>query len=151
MKDEPRKQDEQADEPTAASDEAAAASDEDGARADRLKAMLAKASAERAEAGDGDDGDDLIGGEGGVPSLDDVDVKDLLRAALKPPPARTSVIRRGVQERIRNESRGRFFADGWSRNSAPKATFLVTTLLMLLLTLLAWAFLSPVGVEVFTG
>ncbi len=83
--------------------------------------------------------------------LDEVDVKDLLRAAMKPPSARSSVIRRGVQSRIREQSRGRYFADGWSVTSAPKATFTVTALLMLLLTLLAWALLSPVGVEVFTG
>ena len=90
-----------------------------------------------------DDFDDL--------ALDDVDVKDLLRAALRPPSTRTSKIRRGVQERIREQSRGRYYGDGWSVNTAPKATFLVTTLLMLLLTLLAWVVLSPIGVEVFTG
>ena len=114
---------------------------------------LEEAASSRAE---GSNSDEIVAEESAGDDdfeLDDVDVKDLLRSALRPPSSRTrtSKIRRGVQQRIREQSRGRYFADGWSVTKAPKVTFLVTTLLMLLLTLLAWAVLSPIGVEVFTG
>ncbi len=81
--------------------------------------------------------------------LDAVDVKDLLRKALAPPTdGKEPNISERVQRRIRERSEGRFFATRWSTSSAPAATFLVTSLLMLLVALLAWLFLSPTGVEI---
>lgn len=77
--------------------------------------------------------------------LDDVDVKDLLRRALEPPAERAKKITSRVQHTIRDESRGRFFADGWSTSDAPRATFLVTSLLMLLIVVLTWLLISPLG------
>jgi len=81
--------------------------------------------------------------------MDEVDVRDLLRRALDPPrAAKRPDILRGVQRRIRVESRGKFFADGWSTAIAPRATFLVTSLVMVLVTLLVWLLLSPSSIEV---
>ena len=80
--------------------------------------------------------------------LDEVDVKDLLRAALKPPDEDDDRLQRGVQKQIREGSRGRFYADGWSTAKAPKETFLVTSLLMLIVVVLAWALLGPTSFEI---
>lgn len=81
--------------------------------------------------------------------LDDVDIKDLLRKALDPPASEPrSDIVTGVQRRIRERSRGRFYADGWSTTLAPRATFLVTSLVMLVVALLAWYLLGPVDLTV---
>jgi hypothetical protein len=82
--------------------------------------------------------------------LDEVDVKDLLRAALRPPEEDDERLQRGVQKQIREASRGRFYADGWSTAKAPKETFLVTTLLMLLVIVVTWALLGPTSFEVVT-
>ncbi|MBI4701482.1 MAG: hypothetical protein HY744_10040 [Deltaproteobacteria bacterium] len=80
--------------------------------------------------------------------IDAVDVKDLLRRALRPPARPAASILRGVQRRIRQESGGRFFADGWSTATAPRATFLVTALVMLAVVALAWLWLVPIALEV---
>lgn len=77
--------------------------------------------------------------------LDDVDIKDLLRKALDPPgKTPPSDIVTGVQKRIRERSRGRFYADGWSTTLAPRATFLVTSLVMLVVAVVAWFLLGPI-------
>jgi len=89
------------------------------------------------------------GSGGDFAELDDVDVKDLLRKALAPPTGgKPPNISERVQKHIRERSEGRFFATRWSTSSAPVATFLVTSVLMLLVVLLAWLFLSPTGVEI---
>jgi len=88
-------------------------------------------------------------GEGEL-ELDDVDVKDLLRKALSTPPPKREVITEGVQRRIRERSKGRYFADGWSTATAPKATFLVTSILMLVVLILVWLLLTPRGLELLT-
>ena len=82
--------------------------------------------------------------------LDDVDVRDLLRSALSTPPPKGDAIAEGVRRRIRERTRGRYFADGWSTSSAPKATFLITSILMLIVLVLAWLLLTPRGLELLT-
>jgi hypothetical protein len=82
--------------------------------------------------------------------LDEVDVRDLLRAALRPPEEDDEKLRRRVQAQIREGSRGRFYADGWSTAKAPKETFLITSLLMLVVVVLTWALLGPIGFEIVT-
>lgn len=82
--------------------------------------------------------------------LDDVDVRDLLRSALSTPPPKGEAITEGVQRRIRERTQGRYFADGWSTSTAPKATFLITSILMLVVLLLAWILLTPRGLELLT-
>ena len=49
----------------------------------------------------------------------------------------------GVQRRIRERSRGRFYADGWSRRTSPTSTYVVTSLLMLIILLLVYFVLLP--------
>jgi hypothetical protein len=49
----------------------------------------------------------------------------------------------GVQRRIRERSRGRFYADGWSRRSSPTSTYVVTSLLMLIILSLVYFVLLP--------
>ena len=51
----------------------------------------------------------------------------------------------GVQRRIRERSRGRFYADGWSRRTSPTSTYVVTSILMLvILSLVYFVFLPGV-------
>ena len=75
--------------------------------------------------------------------LDDVDVRDLLRKALEPPKEDAAKIRTAVHTTLRDRSGGRFFADGWSTQSAPVLTFLVTSLLMLAVVVALWLLLGP--------
>jgi hypothetical protein len=109
-------------------------------------------SGDDSSGGDDDSGgrdSETGGGDGGTPSLDDVDVKDLLRMALDDAPQRqgTSKIAEGVHRKISQASGGRYFADGWSTSATPRATFIVTSLLMLLVVVLAWLVLLPWGMS----
>jgi hypothetical protein len=49
----------------------------------------------------------------------------------------------GVQRKIRQRSRGRFFADGWSTGRAATSTYVVTALLMLGILAIAYFVLLP--------
>jgi len=49
----------------------------------------------------------------------------------------------GIQRRIRERSRGRFYADGWSRRGSPTSTYIVTSLLMLVILVLVYFVLVP--------
>jgi hypothetical protein len=49
----------------------------------------------------------------------------------------------GVQRKIRQRSRGRFFADGWSTGRAATSTYVVTALLMLGILAIAYFVLIP--------
>jgi len=81
--------------------------------------------------------------EGG---LDEVDVRELLRSALAPPPgAIAPELLRGVQRRIRKRSRGKFYGDGWSTARSPRSTYLITSILMLLLIGIVYFVLVPWG------
>jgi hypothetical protein len=78
--------------------------------------------------------------------LDEVDVRDLLRGAFAPPPgAAAPNLLRGVQRKLRKRSRGKFYGDGWSTARSPRATYLVTSLLMLVLIALVFLVLIPWG------
>jgi hypothetical protein len=88
-------------------------------------------------------GGDGGGGDDPQPSLDEVDVKNLLRAALKPPKEGAAEIKKGVQKKIREASGGRFFADGWSTAEAPRETYLITAVLMLVIVIAAFLLLGP--------
>ncbi len=85
--------------------------------------------------------------EEGAPSLlDDVDVRDLLRSALAPPPgAPPPDILRGVQRKLRKRSRGKFYGDGWSTSRSPRSTYLFTSILMLALITFVFLVLIPWG------
>lgn len=84
--------------------------------------------------------------EEGEGLLDEVDMRDLLRSALAPPKGSVAPeLLRGVQRKIRVRSRGRFYGDGWSTARSPRSTYLVTSLLMLLLMGLVYFILVPWG------
>lgn len=80
--------------------------------------------------------------------VDDVDVKEYLRSALEPPSTgKVKDVTREVQKKIREASDGHFYGDGWSTATAPRATFLVTSVLILIVVVLAWLLLAPTGIE----
>jgi hypothetical protein len=88
---------------------------------------------------DGEAGDERAPSE-----LDEVDVRDLLRGALRPPPGAVAPsLLPGVQRRLRRRSRGKFYGDGWSTASSPRSTYLVTSLLMLAVIALVFLVLIP--------
>jgi hypothetical protein len=84
--------------------------------------------------------------EEGGPVLDEVDVRELLRSALAPPKGAVApALLQGVQRRIRTRSRGKFYGDGWSTAKSPRSTYLVTSLLMLVLIGFVFFVLVPWG------
>jgi hypothetical protein len=84
--------------------------------------------------------------EEGAETLDEVDVRELLRSALAPPKGAVAPeLLQGVQRRIRTRSRGKFYGDGWSTAKSPRSTYLVTSLLMLVLVGFVFFVLVPWG------
>jgi hypothetical protein len=82
----------------------------------------------------------------GASALDEVDVRELLRSALAPPKGAVAPeLLQGVQRRIRTRSRGKFYGDGWSTAKSPRSTYLVTSLLMLVLIGFVFFVLVPWG------
>lgn len=84
--------------------------------------------------------------EPGGSELDDDDVRALLKRAMRvetdvavPPP----VVLAGVQRKIRQRSRGKFYADGWSTSGSPKATYFVTSMVMLVIVVVLYFALVP--------
>jgi len=75
-------------------------------------------------------------------------LRDLLkRASQVPPPAPKKDVLHGVQRRIRQRSRGKFYADGWStREENPRSTYLVTAVVMLVLLGIVYFVLVPGGI-----
>lgn len=96
---------------------------------------------DEAPLGDTPELDDEDGREG---SLDDVDVRDLLRGALRPPPGSVAPeLLGGVQRKLRQRSRGKFYGDGWSTAHAPRSTYLITSAIMLALIVIIAVLLVP--------
>lgn len=70
-------------------------------------------------------------------------LRSILRGALREEPPPPNVLA-GVQKRIRERSKGKFYADGWSTAKHPPLnTYLVTSLLMLAILGISYALLSP--------
>ena len=73
----------------------------------------------------------------------DDSLRSMLRGALReeePPPN----VLAGVQKRIRERSKGKFYADGWSTAKHPPLnTYLVTSLLMLAILAVSYVLMSP--------
>lgn len=92
---------------------------------------------------------DAAAGQGEVPdeSPDAEALRSLLRRNLSPLDSEDPELLQGVQRRIRQRSRGKFYADGWSTaREPPVATYLVTAVLMLLfMGFVAAALASPAG------
>lgn len=74
----------------------------------------------------------------------DAEVKSWLRGALDREEAPKVDVLAGVQQKLRERSGGKFYADWWSTaKQPPAATFLVTTGVMLAIVLIAYAILEP--------
>src|SRR6188474_3993513 len=90
-----------------------------------------------------DAGPDVEGGETATAHEPEESLRSMLRGALRedePPPN----VLAGVQKRIRERSKGKFYADGWSTAKHPPLnTYLVTSLLMLAILVISYALLSP--------
>ena len=116
-------------------------SDEDAP--DSMEAVLAEALEDEDSSDDDDDRDSI---DGGAPSVDEVDIRDALRAAMAPPTDRISITR-NVQKRLREdpELEGRYFADGWSTAKAPIETFLITSAVMLVVVVAVYLLIRPYG------
>jgi hypothetical protein len=87
---------------------------------------------------------DVEGGDAAATAHEPEDsLRSMLRGALReeePPPN----VLAGVQKRIRERSKGKFYADGWSTAKHPPLnTYLVTSLLMLAILVISYALLSP--------
>jgi hypothetical protein len=83
--------------------------------------------------------------EGDVP-LDEVEMRDMLRKALRPPPGAVAPeLLQGVQKKLRTRSKGKFYGDGWSTARSPRSTYLVTSVLMLVLIGFVFLILLPWG------
>jgi hypothetical protein len=107
---------------------------------DEARAILDEALSDADAVAEGAPDDDRQGG------LDEVDIRDLLRSAMAPPPGAVAPdLLRGVQRKIRRRSRGKFYGDGWSTASSPRSTYLVTSILMLALIALVFLVLIPWG------
>jgi hypothetical protein len=77
--------------------------------------------------------------EGGAPEVQSW-LKDALRAEAAPPVDVLS----GVQKKLRERSGGKFYADLWSTSKQPPiVVFLVTSAVMLVVVLVAYAVLAP--------
>jgi hypothetical protein len=79
------------------------------------------------------------------PNMDNSDVTALLKRAMRVDAVAPPNVLAGVQRRIRQRSRGKFFADGWSTSASPKSTYFVTSLVMLAMLVLLYFALVPGG------
>lgn len=78
---------------------------------------------------------------------DSAQYKALLREALAPPAApEEGEILQGVQTKLRQRSKGKFYGDGWSVATRPSNVILVALTVVLLLAI-AWFALGPSGVS----
>jgi hypothetical protein len=85
-----------------------------------------------------------------APDIDEAQaesVRNLLRGTLDRAESDAPDVLRGVQRKIRQRSRGKFYADGWSTaKNPPIATYLLTSLAMLLILGLVYSlFVSLAG------
>jgi len=85
--------------------------------------------------------------EGSVPE------DDAMRALLKrsieagaPAPQSSPDLLRGVQRKIRQRSRGKFFADGWS-TSQSRVSYALVAAIMLVIIAVAYFALGPIGIS----
>ena len=74
------------------------------------------------------------------------ELKSLLRGALHDDVIASREMLPGVQRKIRQRSRGKFYADGWSTaKHAPISTYLITSLFMLALVAAAYSVLGQLS------
>jgi len=133
------KRQEEADAPTAGAEPEAPIGDVTDDEAERLAAEAERWLDEEDKAKDANE-------EAEEPPIDEVEVRDLLRRALRPPPGSVAPsLLGGVQKKLRTRSRGKFYGDGWSTSRSPRSTYLVTSILMLVLVAFVFLVLVPWG------
>jgi hypothetical protein len=82
-----------------------------------------------------------------VPSVSDDRLRSALRGALRGDSEPPDLLA-GFQQRVRERSDGKFYADGWSTSRHPPVnTYFVTGLLMLLALGVIYALLAPLSGE----
>ncbi len=89
--------------------------------------------------------------DGDAPEEDDPELRALLRGALRGPGSEgpQSDVLRGVQDKIRARSAGKFYADGWSTaRHPPTMTYLWTAVVMIVIALASYAVLASLVGEV---
>jgi hypothetical protein len=86
------------------------------------------------------------GEKGGDANEDGDDVKELL-SLLRTANRRETPpdLLPGVQKKIRQRSRGKFYGDGWSTSKAHPSTYLITSLIMLVILLAIYFTMMPGG------
>lgn len=80
-----------------------------------------------------------------TPRLDEDEVRSLLRQAMHVDRRKSVSVLPGVQRKIRQRSRGKFYADGWSTGRSPSSTYIVTSLVMLVVLAVIYLALVPGG------
>ena len=75
--------------------------------------------------------------------LDDDEVRSLLRKAMRVERDKAPSVLPAVQRKLRQRSKGKFFADGWSTGNSPRSTYFVTSLVMLLILVVMYLALVP--------
>jgi hypothetical protein len=85
------------------------------------------------------------GDEFGPESKRDDDMQLLVKRAFDDSDEFSSVdVLQGVQQRLRERSRGKFYRDGWSTvRHPPFATYFITSLMMLAIMAIIYAILTP--------
>ena len=83
-----------------------------------------------------------------IPPQSNDEFRSLLRQAMHVDRKKQRTVLPGVQQKIRERSKGKFFADGWSTAGSPPSTYIVTSLIMLVVMLLILLALLPCGWEV---
>jgi hypothetical protein len=78
-----------------------------------------------------------------APAEPEESLRSMLRGALREEGPAPDVLA-GVQKKIRERSKGKFYADGWSTAKHPPLnTYLITSLIMLAILAVSYALLSP--------
>lgn len=78
-------------------------------------------------------------------------IRQLLRGTFPVEEAMPDDMLQGVQRKLRQRSRGKFYGEGWSTaRQPPVGTYLVTSLVMLAVVFVVWAVLSPISGEPMT-
>jgi len=80
-----------------------------------------------------------------APQVDDDEVRSLLRKAMSVERSKQPDVLPGVQKKLRQRSRGKFYADGWSTGRSPRSTYFVTSLVMLVILAAMYFALVPGG------
>jgi hypothetical protein len=80
-----------------------------------------------------------------VEIADDDPIRALVRAAGRQEPAPGASILPGVQKKLRERSRGKFYGDGWS-TAQQTTSYLLVALLMLVVLGAAYYALGPMGI-----